>query len=108
MSLARKYTTKIEIKIRSEVSDGFGGYIPTESLVKKVWASVSSKGAGYKFQQYGLNDFKNPVVFSIRGKNNLDISEKHYVVYKGKKFEIKGVENKDYEGLEFNLMCDEA
>ena len=106
--LARSYTTKIEIKIRSEVSDGYGGYVPSESLVKKVWASVSSKGAGYKFQQFGLNDFKNPVIFSIRGKNNLNISEKHFVVYKGRKFEIKGIEDENYDGLEFNLFCDEA
>lgn len=108
MSLARKYTTKIEIWQPTEVADGYGGYTTTETMQKKVWAGVRTNGAGFKFQQFGLNDFKNPVVFSIRGKNNLDISEKHYVVYKGKKFEIKGVENKYYEGLEFNLMCDET
>ena len=105
---ARSYTTKIEIKIRGEVSDGYGGTVPTESLVKKVWADVSSKGAGYKFQQFGLNDFKNPVIFSIRGKNNLTLTEKHFVVYKGMKFEIKGIEDQNFEGLEYNLFCDEA
>ena len=105
---ARSYTTKIEIKVRSEVSDGYGGYVPSESLVKKVWASVSSKGAGYKFQQFGLNNFKNPVIFSIRGKNNLNLTEKHFVIYKGRNFEIKGIEDQDLEGLEFNLFCDEA
>lgn len=106
--LARKYTTKIQIMIRGNVPDGFGGTVPSESLVKKVWANISSTGAGYKFQQLGLNDFKNPVVFSIRGKNNLNLTEKHFVIYKGKTFEIKGVENRDYEGLEYNLFCDET
>lgn len=106
--LARAYNIKIEIWKETETADGFGGYINTETFVKKVWADPISKGAGYKFRDYGLNDFKNPVIFAIRGKNNITITEKNFIVYKGKKYAIKGIEDKNLEGLEFEIYADET
>lgn len=106
--IARKYQTKIQIKERQEVSDGFGGWVISEVTVKSIWANTITKGAGTRFIQYGLNDFKAPVIFSVRGKNGLTFNEHHFIVYKGKKYEIKGIENVNLEGLEYNILCDEA
>ena len=106
--ISRSYTTKIEIWQTTEGPDGFGGYVATDTMQKKVWAGVKTSGAGFKFQQFGLNDFKNPVIFSIRAKNNIDFNEKTFVIYKGHRYEVKGFEDKDLEQTEIQLFCDAA
>lgn len=106
MSISRKYTTKIEIWQYTEVPDGFGGYITTETMQKKVWAGIRTNGAGFKFQQFGLNDFKNPVIFFIRAKNNINFNEKTFIVYKGYRYEVKGFEDMDLDNIEITLYCD--
>lgn len=108
MSIARKYTTKIEIWQSTEVSDGYGGYVKTDSLKKKVWAGIRTNGAGYKFQQFGLNNFKNPVIFFIRAKNDINFSEKTFVKHNGKRYEVKGYEDMDIENIEIVIYADET
>lgn len=100
----RDYTRKIEIWQRGQVEDGFGGFTPEEVKIREVWTAISTKGAGYKFQQFGLNDFKNPVIFRVRG--GLVFDENTFVIYKGIKYIIKGTENVDLEGREINIYCD--
>ena len=104
--ISRLYSTKIEIWQPAEAHDGFGGYVTESVLIKKVWAGKKTTGAGYKFQQFGLNDFKNPAIFSIRAKNNINFTEDTYIVYKGQRYEIKGIEDKDLESTEITLYCD--
>lgn len=107
--ISRKYTTKIEIWQTVEVADGSGGYVPGEQVMqKRVWAGIRTNGAGFKFQQFGLNDFKNPVIFSIRAKNNIDFNEKTFVIYKGHRYEVKGFEDKDLDSIEMIIYCDAA
>ena len=48
---ARNYNTLISVWINAEVSDGFGGFINSETLVKNIWAKIQTKNAGFKFQQ---------------------------------------------------------
>lgn len=104
---ARSYTTKIGIYNITEVSDGFGGYVQSAALVRKVWASKETTGAGYKFQQLGLNEIKSPVIFRIRGKKSLiNLTDDTFVEYKGKRYEIKGVEDVDLNSMEYNLFCE--
>lgn len=105
--ISRAYNTKIEIFSLSDVSDGFGGKVSNEgTLLKKVWAKISTKNAGRRFTDFGLNEFKNPVIFSIRG-TNIDLNEKCFIKYKDKKYLIKGIENVNLDSLELNLYCDE-
>lgn len=104
--LARKYTTKIEIYKNETLDDGFGGLVPIESLVKAVWANISTS-AGSRFKSFGIQDFKTPVVFSMRGrKNQVNYNENYFVFYKNQKFYIKGIEDVDLQGEEINLYCD--
>lgn len=105
--LARNYNTKIQIYTESAVPDGFGGNTNAETLIKSVWAKVKSSN-GTKFQDFGISEFINPVIFSIRGKNNIDITVNNFVRYQGKRFAIKGIQNKNYEGIEIDLLCDEG
>ena len=101
----RRYTDKIEIWGKTEVPDGFGGYVHTEAKIKSVWASKETKGAGYKFQQFGLNDFKNPVIFRTRP---IALNEDSFIKFKGRRFEIKGIEDVNLDFLEINIFADEA
>lgn len=104
---ARSYTTKISIYNITEVPDGFGGYVNAPSLVRKVWASKETTGAGYKFQQFGLNEIKSPVIFRVRGKKTLvNFNDDTFVEYKGKRYEIKGIEDVDLNSMEYNLYCE--
>ena len=104
---ARRYTDIIEFWESVEVPDGFGGFVldPVKQFDK--WAGITTKGSGYKFQQYGLNDFKNPVIFRIR-KGNSIITEDMFVIFNGGKFIIKGIENVNLDNIEINLYCDET
>lgn len=104
---ARSYNTKIDFYISTEIDDGYGGTTPADVKVFEKWAQIRTQGAGYKFQQYGLNDFKNPVIFRVRKGNN-EIKEDHFIRHRGKDFIIKGMEDEDLTGRFINLFCDEA
>lgn len=106
--LGGSYHKIVQIWEQQRVSDGYGGFTNQDVFIRKVWAKVVTKGAGYKFQQFGLNDFKNPVLFSIRAKINLELTEKHFIQYKGKKFFVKGVENVNLDAIEINIYADES
>ena len=106
--LARQYNRLIEIWNKSHVPDGFGGNIPEDVFVKKVYAKITTN-AGGKFSNFGIQDFKNPVVFSVRDKKNeIAYTENYFVKYQGKEFFIKGTEHKGLENMELNLLCDES
>lgn len=106
--LAREYINRVSIYTEQEVSDGYGGFTTDKVFVRKVWAKVVTSGAGYKFQQFGLNDFKNPVIFSIRAKINLNLNEKNFIRYKNRDFIIKGIEEVNLEGIEIVILADET
>ena len=103
---ARRYTDKIEIWESVSVADGVGGFTNEPMLLFSKWCSKSTQGAGFKFQQYGLNDFKNPVIFRIRKGDNV-INEKMFIIFNGSKFIIKGIENVNLDNREVNIYCDE-
>lgn len=106
--LAREYNRLIEIWNKTHIPDGFGGNLPQDVFVKKVWAKITTN-AGGKFVNFGIQDFKNPVVFSVRDKkNDVIYTENHFVKYRGKQFFIKGTEHKGLEQMELNLFCDES
>lgn len=110
--LGREYLNRVEIWEEQSVSDGYGGFITEDVYIRKVWAKITTSSSigyqsGYKFQQFGLNDFKNPVLFSVRAKINLVLTEKHFIKYKSKKYFVKGIENVNLEAIELNIYTDE-
>lgn len=104
---ARSYTTKIEFWKSTQVNDGFGGTVNEDALVTSKWAQKRTQGAGYKFQQFGLNEFKNPVIFRIR-KGSITVTEDMFIKFKSNTFIIKGVENLNLDNRFINIYCDEA
>ena len=104
--LAREYNRPIEIWVKTFVSDEFGGQNESLQLVKKIWAKIGTN-AGSKFVNYGIQDFKNPVVFYVRGKKNqFTFSENHFIKYQDIEYFIKGIENVGLDGMEFTILAD--
>lgn len=106
--LAREYNRLIEIWHKTFIPDGFGGNLPQDIFVKNVWAKVTTN-AGNRFVNYGIQDFKNPVIFAVRDvKNGVVYTENHFVKYQGNEFFIKGTDHKGFDQMELNLLCDES
>ena len=103
---AREYSDRIEIWASVQEPDGYGGTTPeTETMLFKKWAQIRTQGVGRKFQEFGLNEFVNPVMFRVRKGNNI-IRENMFVVYDGMKFVVRGVENVNLDDRFLNILCD--
>ena len=104
--LSRQYNRKINIYRKEFVTDEYGGNIETNVLFKSIWAKITTN-AGNKFVNYGISDFKNPVIFSVRGrKNDIVYDENYHIEYKGVKYFIKGMQDNMLEDLEFIIYAD--
>ena len=102
----RSYNRKIFIYRKEFVTDEYGGNVETNVLVKSIWAKITTN-AGNKFVNYGISDFKNPVIFSVRGrKNEITYNENYHIEYKGVKYFIKGMQDNMLEDLEFIIYAD--
>lgn len=101
----RQYSRQIAIYITLNDDDGYGGTTPDASNIKTVWAKVETVGAGRKFKDFGLNEFKNPVIFRIRN-TGIVFEVGMFIKYSGSDFFVKGIEKVDFEGRELNVFCD--
>lgn len=102
----RSYNRKINIYRKEFVTDEYGGNVETNVLVKSIWAKITTN-AGNKFVNYGISDFKNPVIFSVRGrKNEITYNENYHIEYNGVKYFIKGMQDNMLEDLEFIIYAD--
>ena len=102
----RSYNRKINIYRKEFVTDEYGGNVETNVLVKSIWAKITTN-AGNKFVNYGISDFKNPVIFSVRGiKNDIVYDENYHIEYKGVKHFIKGMQNVGIEDMEHTIYVD--
>lgn len=102
----RSYNKKINIYRKDFVTDEYGGNVETNVLVKSIWAKITTN-AGNKFVNFGIQDFKNPVIFAVRGrKNEITYDENYHIEYKGIKYFIKGMQDNMLEELEYVIYCD--
>lgn len=105
--LSREYNRKIQIYTKGFTDDGFGGQIASDNiLVKSIWAKIQSN-AGTKFVNFGISDFKNPVIFYVRGKkNDIIYDENYHIMYDGVKYLIKGMQDVNLEKMERIIYAD--
>lgn len=102
----RSYNRLIQICRKDFVTDEYGGNIETNVLVKSIYAKITTN-AGNKFVNFGIQDFKNPVIFAVRGrKNEITYDEKYHIEYKGVKYFIKGMQDNLLEEMEFWIYTD--
>lgn len=102
----RSYNRKINIYRKESTIDEFGGLITTDVFVKSIYSKITTN-AGNKFVNFGIQDFKNPVIFAVRGrKNEITYDENYHIEYKGVKYFIKGMQDNYLEEIEFWIYCD--
>lgn len=89
--IARKYNKPIAIWQTTNVSDGFGGSTVSTSLVRSVWAHVTTRNAT-RVNENGQNDNLQKTVFIIRHNYNFTLSVKdNFIKYNGKIYDIDGI-----------------
>jgi len=103
--ISRRYSRKVRFFEEQEVADGYGGYVSQNVFLFESWAEVVTSAAGNRFQQFGISEFVNPVIFKIR-KGNRVITENMYINYKSVNYYIRGIENEDLEDRFLTLYCD--
>lgn len=104
--LARQYNRKINIYRKDSTTDEFGGLVSTDIFIKSIWAKITTN-VGNKFVNYGIQDFKNPVIFAVRGrKNEITYDENYHIEYNGVKYFIKGFQDIKLEGMEREILTD--
>lgn len=105
---AREYDKRIEVwEVTERVSDGFGGFIPGEpQKIASSWAKLKTDGLGRKAYDLGLVEFNDPLLFLVRGRNDLPYNGRNlFVMYKGSKYIIKSVKNEDLRDVDTEIFC---
>lgn len=104
--LSRQYDRKIDIWRKESTTNEYGSNIETDVFVKSIWAKIQTN-AGNKFVNFGIQDFKNPVIFSVRGrKNDIDYNENYFMKYKDVQYFIKGMQDNLLEAMEYIIYVD--
>ena len=83
---SKRFTKRIDIYEMTTVSNGFGGYDVTPTLLGSSWAEVKTYQPGKysNLSEFGLVDGQNAVQFTVRKRNDLDYNlETMYVLYSG-------------------------
>lgn len=102
----RSYNRLIQIYRKDFVTDEFGGNVETNAFIKSIWAKITTN-AGNKFVNFGIQDFKNPVIFAVRGrKNEITYDENYHIEYEDIKYFIKGMQDNMLEEMEFLIYVD--
>ncbi|SMC45765.1 phage head completion protein [Pedobacter africanus] len=105
---AREYNKRIEVWETTErVSDGFGGYIAgSPQLISRSWAKLVTEGLGRKAYSFGIIEFKDPLLFLVRGRNDLPYNGRNlFLVYKGDKYIIQGIRNENLRDVDTEIFC---
>lgn len=103
--ISRSYDTRIEIWKSTAVADGFGGWVTSEALAYKQWANKATTRPIFDTtngKQLNVGNLK----FIIRNRIDCDIAiNTHFVKYKGQKYVIDSIENKDLWDVDLVLNC---
>lgn len=103
---ARKYTSRIKIYETSALDDGMGGHNVTSELIANSWAEVVTEGVGRKFNNMGILDFNDPVIFKVRYRNDLKYNARTlYVMYAGNRYIMQGIKDLNLRNIDVELYC---
>lgn len=104
----RSYNRKINIYRKDSTTNEYGSVIDTDVFIKAIWAKITTN-SGSKFVNFGIQEFKNPVIFAVRGrKNEITYDENYHIEYKGVKYFIKGMQDNMLEEMEFWIYTDSS
>lgn len=105
---AREYDKRIEVwEVGQRISDGFGGYITGNSVkISTSWAKLVTEGLGRKAYSFGIVEFNDPLLFQVRGRNDLPYNGRNlFIMYRGEKYIIQGVRNENLRDVDTDIFC---
>lgn len=105
---AREYDKRIEVwEVGAPVSDGFGGGIAGEpTKIATSWAKLVTEGLGRKAHSFGIVEFNDPLLFLVRGRNDLPYNGRNlFLMYLGDKYVIQGVRNEAMRNVDTEIFC---
>lgn len=105
---SREYNKRIEVwEVGQRESDGFGGWIVGDPvMIAKSWAKLVTDGLGRKAYNFGIVDFNDPLLFLVRGRNDLPYNGRNlYLMYRGEKYVIRAVKNEDLGDVDTEIFC---
>lgn len=105
---AREYSKRIEVwEVGQLVDDGFGGTTIGDPIrITATWAKLQTNGLGNKAYNLGLVEFNDPLLFLVRGRNDLPYNGRNlYLMYRGQKYIIKSVRNEDLRDVDTEIFC---
>lgn len=105
---AREYDKRIEVwEVGQRVSDGFGGWVIGDPVkITATWAKLVTEGLGRKAYNIGLIEFNDPLLFLVRGRNDLPYNGRNlYLMYRNVKYIIKSVRNEDLRDVDTEIFC---
>ena len=101
---AGKLRHKIKIYKKTEVSDGSGGYTPTDELVYECRASIEPLRVKEQFEAMQI---QNEVSHLIRMRYKEGLAPNMFVKYGTRTFLVEGIKNVFERNRELNLMVKE-
>lgn len=103
---SRKYDKRIDVWEVGPVPDGFGGSTVEPLKITSSWANLITEGLGRKAYNLGLQEFNNPLLFEVRGRNDVPYNGRNlYLIYRGEKYIIQAVKNEDLRDIDTQIFC---
>lgn len=105
---AREYDKRIEVwEVGQRQPDGFGGFLTgPASLISSSWAKLKTNGLGRKAYDMGIVEFNDPLLFLVRGRNDLPYNGRNlYLIYRGEKYIIQAVKNENLRNVDTEIFC---
>jgi head-tail adaptor len=103
---ARSYDKRIEVWEISTVADGFGGSTVATQKIASSWAKLQTEGLGRKAHNMGLVEFNDPLLFLVRGRNDLPYNGRTlFLMYRNQKYIIQAIKNEDLRDVDTEIFC---
>lgn len=106
----RNYNRRVQIYAITQVSDGYGGFTVTESLVGESWAKIktvanSSRYVG-RLTDLGITNPLDAIVVNLWNRNDITINPvTHFLVYNGSKYMIQALTNMDLRNRDLEIIA---
>lgn len=104
--LSREYDKRIKIYSTGSTDDGFGGTIPTETLIGSFWAEVKQNSA-FRDNAVGASDIKNNYSFKIRSTPKITPGNIYnlFITYRSKRYVVNDIRYNDELFRETNITA---
>jgi len=103
--LVDRLNRRIEIQRKSNIEDGFGGFIETWTALKEVWAEIKPINT---FEHFEANSISEKITHTIILRYFADLKTEHRIKYQGRIFVIKGIINVLEENKVLELKVEET